>query len=177
MNIQLKNVKINEAFSEETLCFTADLFVNGKKAGYCKNDGHGGCTWYGAYDVYGKGLIALAEAWAKELPPDYVMFGDKGHVFDKNLESWIDEQVYAIHNKKANDKFEKKKQKNMLTKILWGDDNSYKMVGWGKVTIEQMLNRNEGRKVLRAKIEELVNNGERILNTNLPQDNFGNYLF
>ncbi len=32
--------------SEETNCFVADLYINGKKIGYVKNDGRGGCTDY-----------------------------------------------------------------------------------------------------------------------------------
>ncbi len=42
MKIELKNIKINNSFSEETLCFRATFNVNGKKAGSVSNDGHGG---------------------------------------------------------------------------------------------------------------------------------------
>lgn len=42
VKIELKNVKINQSFSEETLCFTAKFYVNGKKAGSVSNAGHGG---------------------------------------------------------------------------------------------------------------------------------------
>jgi hypothetical protein len=177
MNLQLKNIKVNLAFSEETTCFMADIFVNGKKAGYCKNDGRGGSTWYGSYDVRGRGLIALAEAWAKEQKPTYFVMGDKGYTIDANLEHWIDEQVNQFIEKKENEKFAKKLEKNMLANICYGSNTSYKMVGWRGVTIEQLLNRNDGRETLKKKIEELVNQGEIILNTNLPKDNFGNYLF
>lgn len=41
---QLKNLTICEELSEETLLFGGDLFADGKKIGYFKNDGHGGCT-------------------------------------------------------------------------------------------------------------------------------------
>jgi hypothetical protein len=41
MKIELKNVKINKMFSEETTCFIADVFINGKKTAYAKNDGRG----------------------------------------------------------------------------------------------------------------------------------------
>lgn len=172
MNVQLKNIKLNLAFSEETNCFTADIFVNGKKAGYCKNDGHGGCTWYDGYDVQGKGLIALAEAWAKEQKPTYFVMGNKGYTIEANLEHWIDEQVSEFINNKEAKKFESKMKKNMLTNICYGSNTSYKMVGWGKHTIEQMLNRVDGRKILRAKVEQLLSEGERILNTNLPKEFF-----
>ena len=51
MKLELKNVKINEAFSEETLMFKADLYVNGKKIAYAENDGRGGCTFYREYSI------------------------------------------------------------------------------------------------------------------------------
>ena len=46
MNVQLKNIKTNLTFSEETIMFNADLYINNKKIGYCSNDGRGGNTNY-----------------------------------------------------------------------------------------------------------------------------------
>jgi hypothetical protein len=40
--ITLKNVKLNEMMSEETPCFSADLYENGKLLAYVSNRGHGG---------------------------------------------------------------------------------------------------------------------------------------
>lgn len=37
-------VKVNKAFSEETLCFRADVHLDGKHVGFAFNDGHGGST-------------------------------------------------------------------------------------------------------------------------------------
>ena len=42
MNITLTNVKIHEDMSEETLCFSADLFFEGKVVGKVRNRGCGG---------------------------------------------------------------------------------------------------------------------------------------
>lgn len=44
MKIELKRFTTNARLSEETTAFAADVWVNGKKAGYAKNDGHGGNT-------------------------------------------------------------------------------------------------------------------------------------
>ena len=46
MRIELKNVKHVESMSEETECFTANLYVDGKKIGAVSNRGHGGCHDY-----------------------------------------------------------------------------------------------------------------------------------
>ena len=37
MDIQLRKLKINKEFSEETTAFTADIYVDGYKSGYAKN--------------------------------------------------------------------------------------------------------------------------------------------
>lgn len=36
MKIEVRNVKINQAFSQETLCFTADVFIDGVKAAHAR---------------------------------------------------------------------------------------------------------------------------------------------
>lgn len=43
MRFELKNVKINKALSDETTCFSADLWADGKKVAGVVNRGHGGC--------------------------------------------------------------------------------------------------------------------------------------
>lgn len=42
-NLELKNVKYAAFASEETHCFSATLYVNGKRFCEVSNDGHGGC--------------------------------------------------------------------------------------------------------------------------------------
>lgn len=177
MKLELKNININLAFSEETIMFKADLYVNGKKVAYAHNDGRGGCTFYREYSRELRPLLEQAEAYCKTLPSTFSTYGEKTIEIKSTLEHWIDEVIYAKSNEKEAEKFQKKLAKNMLTNICYGEPNAYKMVGWKNITIEQLLNRVDGRKALRDKITELVNKGETILNTNLPKDNFGNYLF
>lgn len=43
MKIELKNIKYSEWASQETPCYEASVYVDGKKIGYVGNDGHGGC--------------------------------------------------------------------------------------------------------------------------------------
>jgi hypothetical protein len=42
MEIELKKVKICKFMSEETTCYKAEVWVDGEKAGYAENEGHGG---------------------------------------------------------------------------------------------------------------------------------------
>lgn len=46
MNIELKNVKVIKELSEETVCFTASLYVDGVKKGQVSNRGFGGDNDY-----------------------------------------------------------------------------------------------------------------------------------
>ena len=44
LNLSLKNLKFHEDMSEETPCFSADLYENGKLIAHVKNSGRGGCN-------------------------------------------------------------------------------------------------------------------------------------
>lgn len=65
MRVELKSLKVNNRMSEETLCFSATLFLNGVKRGVVMNRGHGGpdeyTDWSAAQEL---------EAYAKTLPPN-----------------------------------------------------------------------------------------------------------
>lgn len=45
MNVELKRLQVFARMSEETTAFAADVWINGKKAGTAKNNGHGGCSF------------------------------------------------------------------------------------------------------------------------------------
>lgn len=42
MKVELKNIKLMPSLSDETECFSATIYINGKKAGTVKNRGQGG---------------------------------------------------------------------------------------------------------------------------------------
>jgi hypothetical protein len=65
MKIELKNVKIMQSLSEETTCYSATVYVNGKKAFAASNRGCGGAD---DYHVFDEALFAAADAWAREQP-------------------------------------------------------------------------------------------------------------
>lgn len=48
MKIELKKIHFSEQLSEETHAFTANIYINGTHAGYAKNNGRGGATYYQA---------------------------------------------------------------------------------------------------------------------------------
>lgn len=165
MQIELRNVKIGPN-SEETTNFRADIFINGKKAGYCSNYGHGGPTDFHAYDDAGKELIKEAEAYAKTLPP--VELGEELGSVPKDLESVIDDLLYQHQLKKDLKRYEKKN-------IVFGNPKtgSIQTLGWqGSHTIEGMKQSEAGRTAIQKVVDKILTElkpGEFILNTNIDE--------
>ena len=48
-SIEIKNLKLNKHFSEETHCFTATVYIDGKRAFSAENEGRGGPSNYHPY--------------------------------------------------------------------------------------------------------------------------------
>jgi len=80
MKIELKNVKFSEFASEETNCFQAAVYIDGKKAGVVSNDGHGGPDYYAPHS-----LGETLNDYAKTLPK-YEFYG---RLHDHNAETFI----------------------------------------------------------------------------------------
>ena len=168
MKIELKNLKINQAFSEETTCFMADVFVNGKKVAHAKNDGRGGCTDYYPYEGQ-RELLNLAEDFCKRLPKEKVDIGGTIHEFAQSLESVIDDLVFAKEKEKEDKRIEKLCDNN----IVWGKPNgmSYKMLSFkGKPKFADVKKSIVGQKALDNLINRVkgeLKEGEEIFNKNL----------
>jgi hypothetical protein len=64
MKIELRKITYNARLSEETPAFAADVYINGKKRGDVKNDGHGG-----PHMIHPRDLDVELGAHAKTLPP------------------------------------------------------------------------------------------------------------
>ena len=73
MIIQLKNIKVMEQLSEETRCYTASVYLDGKRIGQVSNRGHGGCD---EYDFH-RDLAARMDEFLKKTvrPESYVHAG------------------------------------------------------------------------------------------------------
>jgi hypothetical protein len=158
MKIELKQIKFSEAMSEETNAFTANLYINGRNVGYCKNQGCGGCTDYNANSPELRPVIAEAEAYCKTLPK--VKWNDME--FDQSLESVIDQLLENWLKAKEQKKMERK----MLTCILVGvpDASQYAYYNF-KRPLSEVPKGQLNASVLRIKSK--LNKGEVILNTNL----------
>ena len=173
MKVELKKINVNLTHSEETVMFKSDLYIDGKKVGYCKNDGRGGCTFYSHYDNQGKQIIEQCEQYFKSLPEKEVKFGETTFNIQPSLEDEIDKIIDDYVNQKEKEKFQKKIQKEMLKGIVYGDDTKYTCVGWKNHTIETLLNHPTGKNVIKEQIRKIKSEGHTIFNTNIPQEILG----
>jgi len=107
MKIELRNFKHAAFASEETLCFSATLFVNDMKTANVNNDGRGGCTHIYAIN---QPLLKETEAYCKTLPDVPSGFID-GKPLKMDLEFFLD--IMA-----AEKVTEKELKSKMRTKIV-----------------------------------------------------------
>ena len=155
MNLKLKSVYFSERMSEETNAFTADLWLGNKKVAYIKNDGHGGSTYYNAYDKM-RPLLTKAEIYAQSLPR--VKY--RNAEWDMNLEHLIDDMFTEwLKNKELS----KHSKKGILYKTKEGKEMLY---SWKGMTITKMLNDPIGQSRIRVAILGLKGEGATILNNN-----------
>ena len=91
MEITLKNVKHAVFMSQETECFEASVYINGKKAGTVSNAGHGGCNDYHPWDLY-----QTLQAHCDTIPPDMAGYRVTPDEIIGNLfETWYNKKQYS----------------------------------------------------------------------------------
>ena len=168
MKIELKKIEFSERMSQETNCFVADIYCDGKKVGYCSNDGHGGCTTYHGVDKFRSEDITKMEEYCKTLPPEKSEFFPEGLPMD--LEMFIDLLLEKYLIEKNKTKFNKKMEKDMLKGLIVETSNGYQLYTCGKLPIEAILMSKENKEFLKKIILKLKGEGKTILNTNLPKE-------
>lgn len=95
MKIELRSIKVHASMSEETTCYEAVLYVDGKKACMVSNRGRGGCDdqrW-----LPGAPRQAVEDHF--DAMPAYVQhYGDDIDPFETkpDLESWCSDQI-TVH--------------------------------------------------------------------------------
>jgi hypothetical protein len=167
MKIELKNIKFSEALSEETNAFVADVYINNVKVAYAKNDGHGGCTFYHAYEGK-RELVKEAEEFCLGLPPIKAYSTE----LPMNLEFKIDLLLEDWLKVKDQKRLDKKLEKDCLKGICVKLDNGYNLIQWKGHTLESLLQHPQGVLSIRVKLNELRREGKEVLNKNLPQELF-----
>ena len=64
--LEVKNISYYARGSEETPCYNATVYINGKKAIEISNDGRGGMDMQHQYDGFEHGIVQQANEWCKK---------------------------------------------------------------------------------------------------------------
>lgn len=159
MKIELRNVKVFEAMSEETTAFHADVYVNGKKICYAKNDGRGGETYYHPYENCRDEINLIEEFYKNSPPKKYRDFEIK-----MSLTMAIDDLLEEFRMSKF---LKKDMEKGICVKTEIGYEIIQWTIGRKKIKLKEMLSTANGKDKVISKINELKQNKKIILNTNL----------
>jgi len=165
MKFELKNIKFYESMSEETNCFQADLFINGKKIAYVKNTGQGGSTDYGVHDFKFHSVLREAEAYCNSQPMK------RSEEFDFEYQPTLEHEIDDLFEAWLKAKSDKKFLKDMEKGLIYGNKYMYTIITW-KYPIKTLLSMQQGREIIKKKIALLKGEGKTILNTNIPQELF-----
>jgi hypothetical protein len=94
MNLELRNISRNERLSEETNCYSAVLYLDGKPIADVGNHGHGGPDEARARPGC-RDTLAAVEAYFEALPEieTEFMIDGKPMMLKQSLEMWCETQV------------------------------------------------------------------------------------
>lgn len=102
MKLELKAIKHTEWASEETHCYTANLYKDGKPFAVVRNDGHGGPDYVDPHNKFSgthkefRKAVQDIESYFKALPPQETsLMNEDGTPWmcEQSLEGWCGDQV------------------------------------------------------------------------------------
>jgi hypothetical protein len=146
-HIEFKKIKTFRGMEGEGM--NADIYINGVKCFFMRDDGNGGMTDFDRYDNRMQPSIAiesnvqLVDAWIKTIPDTIIPLKRKPTIEDPRTELVIKADYESYFNQKYEDfikakdraKFEKKKMAMYKTAIVFGDPatpENYSFLNMGK---------------------------------------------
>ena len=95
MKIELKSLKYSDFASQETHCFQANVYIDGKMQGWASNDGRGGMT-----NIQPRELYEAIKLHTDKIPPRIYEYGDQKMELEESPDSYIDGLVtLSLHEK------------------------------------------------------------------------------
>ena len=111
MKIELKALKYSDFASQETHCFQANIYIDGKMRGTADNDGRGGMTTIRPWQLHNE-----IKLHTDKIPPRIVDFNGTQLTLETSPDSLIDEFVtLALH--------ERDLKRAMKSRILFTREN------------------------------------------------------
>ena len=92
--IEMKNISYYARGSEETPCYNATVYINGKKAVEVSNDGHGGCDRQHTYPQSEFNVREIDRWCVEKFGQSTWEHGGKTYSIDLDLEHYCHEQLY-----------------------------------------------------------------------------------
>ena len=114
MKLELKNIKVCKWASEETHCYQAVVYVNGKPAIGVSNEGHGGGDSQWAIDSNNRTIVDEVNTWCEKNLPKWKGHGDE--MYPTDLEIWCGDEVNKYLVQKAH---KQSFNRNIKKKIMY----------------------------------------------------------
>ena len=115
--LELKNIKYFASMSEETPCYKADIFINGKKAIRVSNHGHGACDDHYPFKPFTYKDVKDLEKYLAKLEEDDF----------EPIDSWCHDRLYEYLD-------QKKIKRDMKTKFICINKNTNELFAYEKNT-------------------------------------------
>lgn len=170
MKVTLSNIKILERSSQETICFDANLFINGICVGITHNSGHGGQTFYDVphTNEKAKQLVKEAENYFKSLPPEESECCGEVLKLPRSLHGEIDNILYSHYNELQLKKLKKKLEKKTDYSLIFVDEKFQNVIERRYKHPLKTMMLHFPDKVKQVITEELAaNKGFHLFNTNI----------
>jgi hypothetical protein len=127
MKLELKKIKYCKWMSEETHCYNAVVYVDGKAMISVSNEGHGGNNSEWAIKPFTQQDVDRVNAWCEKNLPKWEGFD--GKMFPTDLEMWCGEEM----NKYLTDKYLKKDfKRDLKSKILFVENKVLRQITFKK---------------------------------------------
>ena len=92
--IEMKNISYYKRGSEETPCYNATVYINGKKAVEVSNDGHGGCDRQHTYPQCAFNLREINDWCINTFGKSTWEYNGKTYSTDLDLEHYCHDELY-----------------------------------------------------------------------------------
>lgn len=161
---KLKSFKYLESRSEETYCFSAVLYINGKKSADCGNSGHGGPTdihFFPQFIQLGNEINVFLKSQPK------ITFEDYDFELDLTLDYIVDQLVDEYLKAQDLKKIKKQTSKYLVFQKPKGD---YFSIKWKNHTVDKLLKIQPGRDMLKNTIAREIAKGNLLINENIPSE-------
>jgi len=129
--IEMKNISYYKRGSEETPCYNATVYINGKKAVEVSNDGHGGSDRQHVWHENGFRLQEINEWCVAKFGKSTWEYGGQTYSTDLDLEHYCHDELYKHLDTKL---LKRNMKKNIM---FFRDENDIKS---GQYTLAKIQN-------------------------------------